>query len=172
MNDGKMPERKDLEHWLLSEARDQDEAAEAAFAHLFAALPKVAAGAGFVERTMAAAWRVRARRRRMVALAWAASMVVAVAGAVLAYTTTPYVGPWAIKTAAFATGHSLPWLISYTTVALDWWWTLGRIGGHVADAIATPARTTALVVVELIGILAFFALHRLAAAEPLGDAHV
>ena len=167
-----MPERKDLEHWLLSEERDQDEAADAAFAQVFAALPKVDPGPGFVDRTVGAAWRLRARRRRMVALAWAATVVVAAAGATVTYGAAPYLGSWAIKTAAVTTGHSVPWLISYATVALDWWWTVGRIGGHVAGAIATPERATALVGVELIGILAFFALQRLAGAERLGDAQV
>src|SRR5262249_2973800 len=102
----------------------------------------------------------------------AAAALIAVATVPVAYTAMPYLGPWAIRTFAFATSHSVPWLIAYTRVALDSWWTLVRVGGNVAAAITTPAHAAALVCVELVGILAFFALLKLVRAERFGDAHV
>ena len=66
----------------------------------------------------------------------------------------------------------MPWLVAYTTVAMDWWWTLARVGGVVASALITPARVVAVVGVELVGMLAFFALQRIAGAGRLGDASV
>ena len=166
-----MPDRKQLERWLFTEEMGQDDAAEAAFAHLFTALPKFEPGADFVQRTVAEVWRMRSRRRRILALGWAAMIILVVAGAVTAYFASPRLATSVIKTLAFASGRSVPWLVAYTTVAMDWWWTLARVGGAVASALITPARAVAVVGVELVGILAFFALQRIA-GERLGDAHV
>ena len=172
IRDRNVPDRKDLERWLLSEETGEDDGADAAFAHLFSAVPKVEAGANFVERAVRAAWRLRAARRRARSFAWVGAAVIVAAGGAAAYVAAPSVGTLVLKTVAFAMGRVLPWLIAYTTVAMDWWWTVVRIGSHVAEAIATPARAIALVGVELIGILAFFALQRLAGAERLGDAQL
>ena len=76
------------------------------------------------------------------------------------------------KALAFASGHAVPWLIAYATVAMDWWWTLAHVGGVIASALMTPARVVAIFGVELFGILAFFALQRIAGAGRLGDAQV
>ena len=165
-----MANREQVERWLLSEAAGDEDAAEVAFAQLFTALPKASPTAGFVDRTVFAVLRLRSRRRRLVALAWAASLLVAVGGGLLAYVAAPHLGQWTIKTVAFATGRSVPWLIAYTSVALDWWWIVAHVGGRIALAVATPVRASALVGIELIGILAFFALQKIARAEPLGDA--
>ena len=167
-----MPDRKELERWLFSEETGQEDAAEAEFAQLFTALPRVEPGADFVRRTVSEVWRMRARRRRILALGWAATIILVVAGAVTAYFASPRLATSVIKALAFASGRSVPWLVAYTTVAMDWWWTLARVGGAVASALITPARVVAIVGVELVGILAFFALQRIAGAERLGDAHV
>ena len=169
-----MPDREHLERWLLSEKAEQDDAADTAFAQVFAAVSKVEPGADFVERTVGVAWRLRAARRRALALAWAAAVVIAAAGGATTYLAAPFVGAWALKTVAFAIGRGFPWLIAYTAVAMDWWWTVARIGSHVAEAIATPPRAAALVGVELVGILAFFALQKLVVvgAEHRGEARI
>jgi hypothetical protein len=167
-----MPDPKQLERWLISEETGQDDAAEAEFSHLFTALPRVEPGADFVQRTVTEVWRMRARRRRILALCWAATIILVVAGAVTAYVASPRLAASVIKALAFASSRSVPWLVAYTTVAMDWWWTLARVGGAVASALITPARVAAIVGVELFGILAFFALQRIAGAERLGDAHV
>jgi hypothetical protein len=167
-----MPDRKELERWLLSEETGQDDAAEAEFAHLFTALPRVEPDADFVQRTVTEVWQMRARHRRILALGWAATMILVVAGAVTAYVASPFLATKVIKAIAFASSRSVPWLVAYTTVAMDWWWTLARVGGAVASALMTPARVVAVLGVELVGILAFFALQRIAGAERLGDAHV
>ena len=172
IRDRNMQDREQLERWLASEATGQEDAADAAFAHLFAAVPKVEPGADFVQRTVTEVWRVRARHRRILALGWAATIILVVAGAVTAYFGSPRLATSVIKALAFASSRSVPWLVAYTTVAMDWWWTLARVGGAVASALITPARVAAIVGVELFGILAFFALQRIAGAERLGDAHV
>jgi len=165
-------DRKQLERWLAEEESGHDEAADAAFAHLFATVQKVEPAPAFVEQAVTAAWRWRARRRRLIAFAWSAAIVLVAGGALAAYLASPRLAPLVIKALAFASGRGVPWLFAYTTVAMDWWWTLGHVGGVVASALVTPARVVAVVGVELVGILAFFALQRIAGAERLGDAQV
>ena len=167
-----MPDRKELERWLFSEETGQEDAADAAFAHVFAALPRVQPGEGFVQRTVAEVWRLRARRRRLVAFGWAAAIALVAGGALATYLASPRLAPAVIKAFAFASGHAVPWLVAYTTVAMDWWWTLAHVGSVIASVLMTPARVAAVVGVELFGILAFFALQRIAGAGRLGDAHV
>jgi hypothetical protein len=52
------------------------------------------------------------------------------------------------------------------------WLTLGHVGAVIAGTLVTPGRVAALVGVELVGILAFYALWRVAGAERLGDVQV
>ena len=66
----------------------------------------------------------------------------------------------------------MPWLVAYASVALHGWLTLGHVGAVVAGTLMTPGRVAALVGVELVGILAFYALWRVAGAERLGDVQV
>jgi hypothetical protein len=165
-------DRKQLDAWLMAEQHGEEDAAEAAFAHLFAAVPKVEPHSVFVEQTVTAAWRWRARRRRLLAIAWTAVVALVVAAAATAFFASPFLGRSAVKAMAFLSGHTVPWLIAYASVALHGWLTLGHVGAVIAAALITPARVAAVVGVELLGILAFYALQRIAGAERLGDAQV
>jgi hypothetical protein len=165
-------DRDELKRWLQAEERGHDEAADAAFAHLFASVPKVEPAPAFVEQAVTAAWRWRARRRRLVAMAWAAAVLLVMSGVVFAYAASPRLASAGIKTFAFLSGHAVPWLVAYAQVAMDWWWTLGHVGTVIASALITPGRAAAIVGVELFGILALFALLRIAGASRLGDAQV
>ena len=171
IRDRKM-DRKQLDAWLMAEQGGEDDAADAALAHLFAAVPKMQPRTAFVEQTVITAWRWRARRRRLLAGAWTAAAALIVASAAIAYSASPLLGGSAVKAIAFLTGHIVPWLIAYASVALHGWLTLGHVGAVVASALITPGRVAAVVGVELLGILAFYALHRIASAERLGDAQV
>ena len=165
-------DRKQLERWLAEEERGHDEAADAAFAQLFAAVPTIEPSPAFVGQVVAAAWQWRARRRRLVVVGWAAASVLVAAGALAAYLASPTLAPVFIKTLAFVSGHAVPWFVSYATVAMNSWFTLLHVGSVIASALVTPARAAALVGVELFGLLAFFALHRIAGVEHFGDAQV
>jgi hypothetical protein len=165
-------DRKQLERWLAEEADGHDETADDAFAHLFSAVPKVQPNPAFVEQAVTAAWRWRVRRRRVVAFAWAATILLVVVGVALAFFGAPRLVTSVIKAMAFVSGRAVPWLVAYTTVAVGWWWTLGHVGGVIASALMTPTRVVAVVAVELVGILAFYALQRIAGVERLGDAQV
>jgi hypothetical protein len=164
--------RKQLDAWLMAEQGGEEDAADAALAHLFAALPRLEPRAVFVEQAVITVWRWRAQRRRLLAVAWTAAAVLVVAAAVAAYFAAPVFGRSVIRAIAFLSGHAVPWLIAYASVALHGWLTLGHVGAVIAAALITPGRVAAVVGVELLGILAFYALHRIASAERLGDAQV
>jgi hypothetical protein len=66
----------------------------------------------------------------------------------------------------------VPWFVAYATVAMNLWLTLVHVGSVIASALVTPARVAALIGVELFGLLAFFALQRIAGAGRFGDAQV
>jgi hypothetical protein len=165
-------DRKQLDAWLRAEQGGEEDAADAALAHLFIAVPKVQPRSVFVEQAVVSAWRWRARHRRLVAVAWAAAAAVVVAAVVTAYFASPLLSASAVKTIAYLSGHTVPWLIAYASVALHGWLTLGHVGAVIAAALITPGRVAAVVGVELLGILAFYALHRIASAERFGDAQV
>jgi hypothetical protein len=167
-------ERKQLDAWLRAEEGGDEDAADAALAHLFAAVPKLQPRSVFVEQVVATTWRWRARRRTLVAVAWSAAAAAAlvVAGSVIAYFASPLLGGSIGKAIAYLSGHTVPWLIAYASVALHGWLTLGHVGAVVVAALMTPGRVAAVVGVELLGILAFYALHRIASAERFGDAQV
>jgi hypothetical protein len=165
-------ERKQLDAWLKAEQRGEEDTADTAFAHLFAAVPKVEPRSVFVEQAVITAWRWRARRRWMSAVAWTAAAALVFAAAATAIFSSPLLGRSLVKAVAFLSGHTVPWLIAYASVALHGWLTLGHVGAVVASALMTPGRAAAVVGVELLGIAAFYALHRIASAERLGDAQV
>ena len=165
-------DRKQLDAWLKAEHGGEEDAADAALAHLFVAVRKVPPRSAFVEQAVIAAWRWRARRRRLVAAAWTAAAAVIVAVAVTVFFASPLLARSLVKGVAFLSGHTVPWLIAYASVALHGWLTLGHVGAVVAAALITPGRAAAVVCVELLGIAAFYALHRIASAERLGDAQV
>jgi hypothetical protein len=165
-------QRKQLDTWLMAEQGGEEDTADAALAHLFDAVPKVQPRSVFVEQAVISAWRWRARRRRLLSAAWTAAAALVVAGAVTTYFASPLLGRSAVKAVAFLSGHTVPWLIAYASVALHGWLTLGHVGAVIAAALITPGRVAAVVGVELLGILAFYALHRIASAERLGDAQV
>jgi hypothetical protein len=108
----------------------------------------------------------------LLAVAWTAAAALVVAAAAIGYVASPVVGGSAVKAIAFLTGRTVPWLIAYASVALHGWLTLGHVGAVIASALMTPGRVAAVVGVELLGLLAFYALHRIASAERLGDAQV
>jgi hypothetical protein len=165
-------ERKELDTWLTAEQGGDEDAADAALAHLFATVPKVEPRSVFVEQAVITAWRWRARRRRQLDVAWTAAAALVVAAIVIAYFASPVIGRSAVKAIAFLSGHTIPWLIAYASVALHGWLTLVHVGAVIVAALMTPGRVAAVVGVELLGILAFYTLHRIASAERFGDAQV
>jgi len=165
-------DRKELDAWLLAEERDDEDAADAAFAHVFSAVPKVEPRSMFVEEVVSAAWAWRARRRRRLALSWTTAAALVVVAVATAWIASAVLTRTVVQVVAFVSGHIVPWLVAYASVALHGWLTLGHVGAVIAGTLMTPGRVAALVGVELVGILAFYALWRVAGAERLGDVQV
>ena len=164
-----MADRQQLERWLKAERLEDDEAADAAFAGVFASMPRIQPSAAFADQTMASVLRWRARRRRLFAFAWAAAVVIVAAGVVGAWLFGPALAPSVVKPVALALSHATPWLIAYATEAMNLWWVIAGLATAIANALATPPTAGAIVGAELIGIFAFFALQRLVGAERAGE---
>jgi hypothetical protein len=57
------------------------------------------------------------------------------------------------------------WITLAFTEGLDTWSLLAQLGRALADTIATPEVTAALIIIQLIGVLAFHLLNRVLARE-------
>ena len=157
--------RTHTETWLSSEQQGLDDAADEAFAHVFAALPAVEPSVGFVPRAVDAAWRARGRRRRAIALA---GLAVSVAGAgtagAAAYGVLGMAG-WLLTTiATVATSSAVSALMTAAT-AVDWWSAAARAGSSVTSILIMPQAMAAFVAIELTGAAALYLLHRLLRTE-------
>ena len=167
-----MSDQDRLAAWLEREDAADEESAEAAFANAYAVIGRIDAHPEFILRTATLGRQVRLRRRRLSRLAWVAAAV-AVAGAMtfVAGMAVP-VSVWVVKVMALAISNAAPWLVAYSTEAISLWWFVVRVGGPLATAVDSPAAASALVGVELVGILAFYALYRIIQFENEGEVPV
>lgn len=154
--------RRQAEQWLSSEQEGLDEAADEAFARLFAALPAGRPSDAFVQRAVDAAWLARARRRRIVALtALAASVGLAVASGTVAYVVFGAAGGWLLTTATAVASGSVISTLTTAIAAVEWWSVAARAGSTVARLVSRPQAVAALAATELVGAAALYMLHRL-----------
>jgi hypothetical protein len=172
IRDRNVPDPRAFDAWLLSEAANDPDAGDEPFAQLFGEVLKVEPAPDFVARTVVLVQARQAERRRRAVFGWAAGLAAMAACAIAAYLMLPSLAPLTMKLVVLLASRGVPWLVAFTGVALDWWWTVGRVGGSVAAALATPARAGVIIGVELIGILAFLAIQKLTRGERLGDAQV
>ena len=158
--------QKNTEHWLSNEEQGLDDAADAAFQHVFAAVPAVEPSSDFVQRTVEAAWRARVRRRRVVLVSGlAASVFVALTTGAAAYGAFGIAGGWLLTTAAAVATNFATSLVAAGTTAVEWWFAFARASSAVAGIVATPQNAVVLLAIELVGIAALYMLQRLLRAE-------
>ena len=158
--------QKNTEHWLSNEEQGLDDAADAAFQHVFAAVPAVEPSSDFVQRTVEAAWRARVRRRRVVLVSGlAASVFVALTTGAAAYGVFGIAGGWLLTTAAAVATNFATSLVAAGTTAVEWWFAFARASSAVAGIVATPQNAVVLLAIELVGIAALYMLQRLLRAE-------
>jgi len=160
-----MSDQESLTRWLQSEESGDEQSAEAAFAGIYAAVGRIEASPEFVARMAALGSQARARRRRAFRLAWAAAGCAAAAAMAVVTMMAAPAGVWAVKVMALAISDATPWLVAYSTEAFSLWWFIGRVGGPIASALASPVNASALVGVELVGMVAFYALYRVIRLE-------
>ena len=143
--------------------RKDDDQMDAAFRRLFSTLPPVEPSAGFIQRTVEAAWdaawEARAARRRRVRWAAAAAVLAVVGGAsVVAELGAP---SWVMLTAAQAGAGSVMTLVWSATAVAEFWGLMVSAGTAVARVAVMPQSVAALVATELLGAAALYSLHRL-----------
>jgi hypothetical protein len=153
----------DVERWLISEERGDEQAAEAAFAHLFAVVPRIEPQPGFVERVSAAAWRSRQRRHETVRAARAAAvLLVASAGIAAAWLALRSAWPWLVTSGAVVMASaSLGGVVTGAVTAVEWWATVARVAVVIGETLARREAAGVLLAVEVVGALALYVLHQL-----------
>ena len=154
--------REDIERWLTSEDRGDDQAAESAFASLLAAVPRIEPHPGFVERIQAAAWRARPRHPVMARAARAAALLLGVMGSVAASGLALFsVGPALLVSGAGVASRSLGGILAGAVTGIEWWATGARMAVVVGETFSRREAAGVLLGVEVVGVLAFFVLHHL-----------
>ncbi len=106
-----------------------------------------------------------ARRRLARHAAVAAGSLVALAGL---YALVVYAGGWIMSRGVLLLSEGLVWMAVSTAEGVDLWALAAQIGGGVGDVLTTPAGAGALIGLEVVAVLALFALHR--ALRPRADA--
>ena len=72
----------------------------------------------------------------------------------------PFLGAVAVALLNFS-AEGFVWVVRAVEGGLDGWAMLRRVGRGIGEAVSTPGVTGGLVVVELVGVAALYALHRL-----------
>jgi hypothetical protein len=154
------------EHWLSTEHGEQDASVDDSFADVLAALPTIEPSEDFVRRSVRAAWSVRARRQRTrVYAAIAACVLVAVSFGAAVYVLAGEATGWAVAALASVASGSTASLTMATVASIEWWATMARVGDVVLGVISVPQNAVGLLVIELVGGGALYALHRLLRAD-------
>lgn len=155
-------EPKDVERWLASEARGDEQEAESAFAHLLTGMPRIEPLPGFGERAEAVAWRSHRRRRMMAQAARVAALLLAVSGGVAAsWAALLYAGPWLLVSGAAMASGSLAGIVAGVVAGLEWWAAGARVATVLGETLAYRETAGALLAVEVVGAIALYALHQL-----------
>ena len=155
--------------WLAADEAGRDVEAEAEFGAALRGRPRLAPSAHLEARIWQATRWVRLRRRALTLArrcAVPAATVAAIAGGVYVSVTMllPFAGLALVRLVSWLV-RGFVWITLAFTEGLDTWSLLAQLGRALADAIATPEATIALIVIQLIGVLAFHLLNRVLARE-------
>lgn len=164
------PERQDAaDRWLTADQAGREVEADAEFGTVLRARANLAPSANLEARIWQATRWVRLRRQALILArraGVAAATVVGVAAGL--YFGVTLLIPIAVQSLV----RGIAWLVRgfvWTTLAftegLDTWSLLAQLGRALGDAIATPEVTAALIIIQLIGVLAFHLLNRVLARE-------
>lgn len=154
--------RTHVETWLKAEQQGADDAADAAFGHVFATLPAVEPSPAFVARTVEAAWAAAGARRPVVPLAVAAAalLVAGASGVVLSLALAGGAARLLTLATALSSASLLSLLTAGTTLA-GWSAAVLDAGTVVAAAIGNPYGVAALTAIELVAAAVLLLLYRL-----------
>jgi len=145
-------DRKTLERWLAERGGRARCRRRCRVCPLFTAMPRVEATPAFVEQRVTAAWRWRARRRRLIAFGWASRRARrGRCSGSLSRVAAPGAGVDQGARLRERTRGAVAGRLH--DGAMNWWLTLAHVGGVVASALVTPARAAALVGSSCLGYL-------------------
>ncbi|HEY7444229.1 MAG TPA: hypothetical protein VH701_17495 [Vicinamibacterales bacterium] len=155
--------------WLAADQAGRDMEAEAEFGALLRARTTTVPSATLEARIWQATRWVRVRNKVLIlARRFGLPAATVVAGAAgLYYSVTlvlPLVAQALVRGIAWLV-RGFVWVTLAFTEGIDTWSLLAQLGRALGDAIATPEVTAALIIIQLIGILAFHLLNRVLARE-------
>lgn len=153
-------EQRNCREWLAAEQDGHDELAELTFARLVAELPPIEASPAFVDTVVQRAWRAHLRRRAVSRLARVAAVLV-MAGVTAA--TVYVLGGILVNTLAQGTvllSEALLWLLTSAGDGVRWWSVAARVSAAVSESLVTPRTAAAIVLIEMLGASAIYALQR------------
>jgi hypothetical protein len=154
------------QRWLEAELAGRADEADRLFGAVAADLTAARAPARLADRVAHAVGNAdpRAGARfgpRWRGLALVAVLACGVAAALWALRAAlPLFGAGAAALLNFA-AEGFVWVVRAVEGGLDGWAILRRVGSGLGEALSTPGVTGGLVVVELVGVAALYALHRL-----------
>jgi len=103
---------------------------------------------------------------------WVARVAATVAVAALVctglYLAVFYAGGWMVTSGALLLSEGLVWVAVSTAEGVDLWALVAQVGGGIGDALTTPVGAGVLIALEVVAVLALFALHRV--LRPRGSA--
>ncbi len=159
------------QRWLEAELAGRADEADRLFAAVAADLTAARAPARLAERVAQAVEGAHGNAgdptgSRWHSLALVAVLALGAATAVWALLAAlPFLGSGAMALLNFS-AEAFVWVVRAVEGGLDGWAILRRVGQGIGEAVSTPGVTGGLVVVELVGVAALYALHRLLRIGP------
>lgn len=161
-----------LRRWIAADQADLDAEADGAFRAVFQVMPRQAPRPGFVNRVAAAVGTLaRPVGGRSTPWSWsrrAAVAALAVIGTASMYFATVALAPIIARrlvALVSASVRGFVWVVMQLQSGLDLWAILAEAGRAIGAAIATPQVAIGLVAIELVSVVALYALHRLLTLE-------
>ena len=159
-----------LGRWLAAEHRSDDATAEDEAAKVVGRLPSLRPRPDFAARVVSTALdegvaRGPAGRRRWGAGRW---LVWGIAGLSTAVVTLTLLGPFLVRQVARLLNFSVQgfvWIVGGLEGGLDTWSLVTEVGRAIGASLSLPQVSGAIVGVELVGVAALYALHRVLADD-------
>jgi hypothetical protein len=155
-----MDQRRKTREWLHAEQEGREDIAELTFARLMSELPPIEPSEAFVAAVVHHAMQVHARRQMVHRLARIAAIVLVCAVSIAAVWVLGSVALGALAGGTALLSDGLLWLVRSAGAGIKWWSLAARVGGAIGDSLITPRTATAIVTIELLGMSAIYALHR------------
>ena len=158
-----------LNRWLADEQAERDAEAEAELEGLLHAIPRPAPAADLEDRIWRATRGARLRRSLPPRVRRVAAFIGALAAAALALylvadVLIPLVARGIVRVVNESV-HGFVWVLLALRQGLDTWSILVLMGRATAAVLTSPSVVTTLLVIELVGALAFYTLQRVLARE-------